>query len=300
MTRVLLVVICRRRSEPKCVSNCASGNWKCHTLCLETWPLNGWRADASHSVDTRFYSIHFLRGTSLKFLSKLLAACLVAMLSPVVLAQQTIAPALVNVVQLQASAAIEVQQDLLTLTMTTSRDGPDAAVVQGQLKLALETALAEAKKAVLPGQLDVRTGNFNLSPRYARDGKMTGWQGTTELVLEGRDFARIGATAGKIQTLTMGGVAFGLSRDQRLRVEADAQSQAIDRFKAKAAEISKGFGFTGYTLREVSVIANDQGFVPRPRLMAMEAKAASADAPMPLEAGKSNVMVTVSGSVQLK
>ena len=252
------------------------------------------------AIHDRLYSIHFLRGSFLKVLSKLLLACLVSMLSSVVLAQQTITPAPVNVVQLTASAAIEVQQDLLTLTMTTSRDGPDAAAVQSQLKQALETALAEATKAVLPGQLDVRTGNFNLSPRYTRDGKMTGWQGTTELVLEGRDFARIGATAGKIQTLTMGGVAFGLSREQRLRVEADVQRQAIERFKAKAADISQGFGFTGYTLRDVSVTANDQGFVPRPRLMAMEAKAASADAPMPLEAGKSTVMVTVSGSVQLK
>ncbi len=232
--------------------------------------------------------------------SKLLAACGVSVLSSALLAQPVLAPAPVNVVQLAASASIEVQQDLLTLNMATSRDGADAAAVQSQLKQALETALAEAKKTALPGQLDVRTGNFNLAPRYGRDGKMTGWQGTTELVLEGRDFARIGAAAGKIQTLTMGGVLFGLSREQRSRVEGDAQGQAIDRFKAKAADIAKGFGFAGYTLREVSVNANDQGFVPRPRMLAMEAKAVGADAPIPLEAGKSTVMVTVSGSVQLK
>ena len=236
----------------------------------------------------------------MNLLSKLLAAALVSLLPSLVPAQQINAQIPANVVQLAASASIEVQQDLLTLHLTTSRDGPDAAAVQSQLKQALETALAEAKKAALPGQLDVRTGNFTLSPRYTRDGKMTGWQGSTELVLEGRDFARIGATAGKIQTLTMGGVAFGLSREQRARVEGDAQNQAIESFKAKAADITKGFGFTGYTLREVSVNANDQGFVPRPQMMAMEAKAVSADTPMPLEAGKSTVMVTVSGSVQLK
>ena len=206
----------------------------------------------------------------------------------------------VNVVQLAASASIEVQQDLLSIGMTTSRDGPDAASVQGQLKKALDAALLEARKAASPGQLDVRTGNFTLAPRYGRDAKMTGWQGTAELVLEGRDFALIGATAGKIQTLTIGGVTFALSREQRAVVEGEAQSQAIGRFKTKAADIAKGFGFAGYSLREVSVSANDQGFVPRPRLMAMEAKAMSADTPMPLEAGKSTVIVTVSGSVQLK
>ena len=60
-------------------------------------------------------------------------------------------------------------------------------------------------------------------------------------MLEGRDFARITTTAGKIQTLTMGNVSFGLSREQRAKVEGDAQGQAIERFKAKAADIAKKF-----------------------------------------------------------
>ena len=215
-------------------------------------------------------------------------------------AQQVIQQSPQNVVQLSASGSVEVQQDLLSISMSTTRDGADAGLVQTQLKTALDTALTEAKKAAQPGQLDVRTGNFSLYPRYARDGKITAWQGTAELVLEGRDFARISATAGKIQTLTMGNVSFGLSREQRARVEGDAQTQAIERFKAKASEIAKGFGFVGYTLREVAVNANDQGYVQRPRMMAMEAKSSAADSPIPVEAGKSTVLVTVSGSVQLQ
>ena len=203
-------------------------------------------------------------------------------------------------VQLSASGSVEVQQDLLSISMTTTRDGLDAGTVQNQLKVALDPALAEAKKSAQPGQLDVRTGNFSLYPRYARDGKINGWQGSAELVLEGRDFARISTVAGKVQTLTLGNVTFSLSREQRTKVEGEAQGIAIDRFKAKAADIAKGFGFGGYTLREVSVNANDQGFAPRQRAMSMEAKAASSDAPVPVEAGKSTVLVTVSGSVQLK
>ncbi len=218
-------------------------------------------------------------------------------------AQQTAASGQIapqNVAQLSASGAIEVQQDLLSITMSATREGADANSVQSQLKTALDAALAEAKKSAQPGQLDVRTGNFSLYPRYAKDGKISAWQGTTELVLEGRDFARISSTAGKIQTLTLGNVSFGLSREQRAKVEGEAQSQAIERFKAKAAEIAKSFGFSGYTLREVSVNANDQGFVPRPRMLAMDARASGAEAAVPVEAGKSTVLVTVSGSVQLK
>ncbi len=205
-----------------------------------------------------------------------------------------------NVVQLSAQGSVEAPQDLLSISMNTTRQGPDAGTVQNQLKAALDAALAQARQGARPDQMDVHTGSFNLSPRYDRDGKITGWQGSVELVLQGRDFALISATAGKIQTLTVGNVTFGLSREQRERVEGEAQTMAIEHFKARASQIAKGFGFAGYTLREVSVNTNDQVMPPRPRMMAMEARAAMSDAPVPVQAGNSTVVVTVSGTVQLK
>ena len=205
-----------------------------------------------------------------------------------------------NVLQLSAMATVEVQQDMLTMTLGTVREAADAATVQGQLRSALDAALAEARKNAEPGQLDVRTGNFNLSPRYGRDGKMSGWRGSAELVLEGRDFPRITQTAGRITTLSISNVAFGLSREQQNRTESEAQGQAIDNFKQRADELAKRFGFSGYTLREVSINSH-QGGPMQPRMMAMPAMAKSdAEAPVPIEAGKANVVVNVSGSVQLK
>ena len=205
-----------------------------------------------------------------------------------------------NVAQLSASGSVEVQQDLLSISMNTTRDGVDATAVQSQLKQALDSALALAKPAAAAGQMEVRTGNFSLYPRYSKDGKINGWQGSAELVLEGKDFARITTTAGKIQSLTMGGVSFALSREQRSKVEGEAQNLAVERFRIKAGEIAKSFGFGGYSLREVAINANDQGYVPRPRAMAMQAKSEMAESPVPVEAGKSTVLVTVSGSVQMK
>lgn len=205
-----------------------------------------------------------------------------------------------NVAQLSANASVDVAQDLMVLNMSTTRDGADASAVQTQLKAALESALTDAKKAANPGRLDVKTGQFSLSPRYGREGKINGWQGTVEMVMEGRDFEKISSTAGKIQTLTVAGVSFSLSRELRARVQTEAQAQAIANYKIQAEAIAKGFGFAGYTLREITVNANDIGQPFRPRQMAMESRAAMADAPVPVEAGKSTVQVTVSGSVQLK
>ena len=219
--------------------------------------------------------------------------------SALVSAQTAPAIAPQNVVQPSADATIEVQQDWLVLNLSTTRDGMDATAVQNQLKQAVDAALQQVRALARPGQLDVRTSSFNLFPQHNRDGRITGWQGTAGLVLEGRDFALIAAAAGKVQTLTMAGVQFSLSREQRARAHDEAQAQAIARFKVNADDIAKGFGFNGFSLREVSVNTNDQGF-PRPRMMAMQAKGAVADAPVPIEAGKSAVTVTVSGSVQLK
>jgi len=187
------------------------------------------------------------------------------------------------------------------MSLNTTKEGPDAGTVQNQLKVALDAALAVAKAATQPQQLEVRTGQFSLYPRYSSSGKINGWQGSTELVLEGRDFARISSTAGKIQTLTMGNVGFSLSREAQQALESDVQTMAIQRFQTRANEIAKGFGFTGYSLREISVSSADQGGgYPRPRVMAMESKAAMSDAPIAVEAGKSMVNVTVSGSIQLR
>lgn len=206
-----------------------------------------------------------------------------------------------NIVSLSASGFLEVPQDWLTMRLSTTNEGADAAAVQAQLKSALDAALAVVRPAVQPQQMEVRTGAFSLYPRYGNNGKIGGWQGTTELVIEGQDFARISATAGKIQTLTLGQVGFSLSREAQRKLEADVQAQAIERFKARALDIAKGFGFGAYTLRELAISSADQeGGAPYPRPMAMQAKAVMADAPVPVEAGKSTVNITVSGTIQLR
>lgn len=236
----------------------------------------------------------------MKFATKTIAACIVLTGASGLFAQVNPVQETRNVIQLTSSGSVDVQQDMLTLTLGTTREGSDPALVQSQVRKAVEAALLEAKKAAQPGAMEVRTGAFGLQPRYGRDGKITGWQGSAELVLEGQDFGRIGTTASKVQTLTISNMAFSLSRELRSKAEGEAQELAIGRFKSKATEIARGFGFSGYTLREVTVHTNDQGYQPRPRMLAMEMKAVAADAPVPLEAGKSAVVVNLSGSVQLK
>lgn len=206
-----------------------------------------------------------------------------------------------NVVQLNAEGNVMVAQDILQISLTTNRQGPQAAAVQAQLKSALDEALKQIKPLAVKEGMEVRTGTFSLYPRYDKDGRIGNWQGSVEVVLEGRDFERITQTAGGLQTLTVGNVAFGLSRERKAAVEKEAQAKAIADFRNKASELVREFGFKGYALREVSVNASDNGPLPQRRAMAMVAKSMdSSNAPIPVEPGQSRVTVTVSGSIQMR
>ena len=208
-------------------------------------------------------------------------------------------PPLQGVVSLSASATVEVTKDLLNVVLGTTREGQDAATVQSQLKQALDAALAEARKAAKPGQIDLQTGNFSLYPRYAPKGGISGWQGSAELVIEGKDTAGIGALAGRITTMTVSRVSQGVSRELREKVEGELSAQAIARYRAKAADYATQFGYAGYVIREVNVGTSEPpGFVPMPMVRA-KAMAMTADESLPVEAGKAQVSVNVSGSVQL-
>ncbi len=209
-----------------------------------------------------------------------------------------------NVVNLSAEASREVPQDLIAITLGATREGSEAATVQAQLRQALDTALAEARKAVRPGQLELRTGAFNLMPRYAtKPGAapvISGWQGRAELVIEGSDTAAISQLAGRLTGLTVARVGFGLSREARDKVETEVAAQAIARFKARAEAHAQQFGFASYSLREVSVNGGESSGPPQPMYrQAAAPMAAMAEQAQPVEPGKTTVSVSVNGSIQL-
>jgi predicted secreted protein len=208
-----------------------------------------------------------------------------------------------NVIVFAATATLEVTKDLLTMTLQATREGAEAATVQTQLKQVLDVALAEVKKTAQPSALDVRTGQFSISPRYGRDGRINGWLGSAELVLEGRDNARVAQAAGRVQGMTLTGTGYSLSRELQDKHEAELTGQAIQKFRNRATEMAKQFGFSSYALREVNVSAQEPGFQPPVfRTMAMRGKAAGAemaDASLPTEPGKGVLTATVQGSVQL-
>jgi predicted secreted protein len=210
-----------------------------------------------------------------------------------------------NVLSLTASASVEVTMDTLSVAMAATREGADAAVVQSQLRQALDAALAEARKAARPKALEVQTGAFSLKPRYGNPSgrsaapSIVGWTGRAELLIEGRDLPAVAQRVGHLPSMTVSRVGFELSREARERVEEETTRQAIDRFRARAQSHARQFGFSGHQIREVQVgTAEPTVIMARPPTVRSAALPAAEDT-LPVEAGKTTVSSTVSGSVQM-
>ena len=208
--------------------------------------------------------------------------------------------ALNQVLHLSASAQTEVPQDWLVINLSVQKEGLQAPAVQKQLNATLSSALAVATPMAKAGALEVKTGDMNVSPRYGRDGKMNGWVGSAQLVLQGRDAEQITTLAGRLLELTVSQIDWRLSPEQKIAAEARIQAEAVAHFQSKAQSLTKQFGFAAYTLREVRVSAQEAGeglVMPR---IAMAQMDASAPMPTPALAGKSRVVVNISGSIQLR
>lgn len=225
-----------------------------------------------------------------------MAALCLALAAPLVRAQ---VPVVANQLSLSSSATAEVANDVLVITFSTQREGADPAALQAQLTQALNAALAEARKAARPGQVDISTGNFSVQPRYTGKDEPLKWQGVVELRAEGKDFEALAQLVGRIRTLSVAQVGYQLSREAREKVEGEVSTQAIARFRSQAEAHAKAFGFGSVTLRAVEVSTNASSGPPMPRFRAASAEMAMAAAPLPVQAGTSEVSVVVSGSVQM-
>jgi predicted secreted protein len=226
----------------------------------------------------------------------LLSCLALAALGPV---QAQSLPAPQRVLTLNASASMDVPNDWLTLSFSSTREGTEAGAVQSALRQALDAALAEARKVMKPGQVEVRAGNLSVYPRYNNRGGIAGWQGSTELLVEGRDMAAIAQLAPRITSMSIARVGYSLSREAREQVESEVGARAIERYKKRADEVTRQFGFSRWSLREVQ-LNTDAPVPPVPMLRAKAMSAPAGDEALPVEPGRGQVNAMVTGSIQME
>ncbi len=199
---------------------------------------------------------------------------------------------------LNAAARSEVAQDEVRVTMAHELEAADAASVSAKLNEVLKTTLADAKSAT---DVQAHNGSYQVWPSTDEKGKITGWRGRAEIVLQSKNFDAVSALTGKLgQRMSVTDINFSLSDEARQAEEARLLSQAAQAFQDRAKHAAQAFGFAGYSVRSLNLSGRGVANPPPPMAMRASAMAMKDEmVPVTLQGGRAEVTVSVSGTINL-
>lgn len=147
-------------------------------------------------------------------------------------------------------------------------------------------------------EVKTKTSNTHTYPVYSEKGKVEAWRMRYDLVLESSNIALLSDVLGEIQvSMAVGSVNLLPSLDSRKKAENEAILAALAAFKARAQMIADSEG-RHYRVKQMNVGVGDR--IDNP-IMLSRAKAFSAEAaPMPIEAGETQISVNVSGQIEIE
>jgi predicted secreted protein len=198
------------------------------------------------------------------------------------------------IVELTAEASRPAANDLVRATVSAEAAG----TTPGELSKQVNGLIAEAlKTARAYPAIKTQSGGTSTYPVYAKNGKIESWRMRSELTLESPDTAALSELLGKLQlSLGVSNLTLQPSAETRKKIEDQAVIDAITAFKARAKVVAEALG-KNYSIKQLTV--NTSGRIVQP-MMYRAAKAMTAEAaPMPMEAGESQVSATVSGQIEL-
>jgi predicted secreted protein len=222
-----------------------------------------------------------------------LAVLLFLVGSSSVFSQTVPAPATGTLVDLSAQASRAAPNDLFHATAFAEASDPNSATVARKVNQQIASALAVSKD--FPS-VRTRTGGTQTWPVYGKNERtLETWRMRSEIQLESQDGPALADLLGKLQnTLGISQMNATPSPETLRKAEADATIAAIQAFRERAGLIAGALG-KKYKIRELNVGSSNPVF-PMMRGKVMMAAEAS---PMPIEGGESQVMVHISGKIEL-
>jgi len=201
-----------------------------------------------------------------------------------------------TLIELSAEASRPAANDLLRAVVYAEANAADPA----ELARRVNQDIAEALRLIKgkPG-ISVKSGNQHTYPVYGNNRKIDSWRMRSELVLESKDGAALSELLAKLQQmkLALGNVSQLPSPTTRRVVEEGVTQDAIRAFEARAALVAGTLG-KPYKIKRLNIQQSGQ-VPPMPMLRAAKMEMAGDAAPLPLEAGESQISASISGEIEL-
>ncbi|KXB29012.1 cyclic nucleotide-binding protein [Dechloromonas denitrificans] len=201
-----------------------------------------------------------------------------------------------TLIELSAEASRPAANDLLRAVVYAEANAADPA----ELAKRVNQEIAEALRLIKgKAGISVKSGNQHTYPVYGNNRKIESWRMRSELVLESKDGAALSELLAKLQQmkLALGNVSQLPSPATRRLVEEGVTQDAIRAFEARAALVAGTLG-KPYKIKRLNIQQSSQ-VPPMPMLRAAKMEMASDAAPVPLEAGESQISSSISGEIEL-
>lgn len=197
-------------------------------------------------------------------------------------------------VELSSEASRPATNDLMQATVSAEASGASPGDLSAQINQSVAEALSAAK--AFP-TVKVKTGNTTTYPVHSKQGKIESWRMRSDIVLESSDATVLSRLLGKLQkSLTVTSLIASPSHETRRKAENEAMIDAIALFRERASLLAEQLG-KSYSIKQMSISAT--GHVPRPLMRAARSMSQEI-APMPVEAGESQVVISVSGKIAIE
>lgn len=206
----------------------------------------------------------------------------------------TLAFAAAPTVDLSADASRPAPNDLARATVFAETTGPAPGELAKRVNSLIAEGLATAKTYPT---VRTQSGGTHTYPIYAnKGGRIDSWRMRSELTLESADMAALSELLGKLQTtLGVADIVLLPSPETTKKAEDAAIGDALAAFRNRARLVADILG-KPYRIKHLAI--NTSGRAPIMPMVRAYARVAEA-APMPVEAGESQVSVNVSGQIEI-
>lgn len=199
-----------------------------------------------------------------------------------------------NVVDLQAEAQRDIQNDMMTAGLYVEQSGENPARVSNSVNKIVNEALRVAGDVK---NVKARTEGYQTYPVYGKNKLLEAWRVRSEIRIESKDFNALSNLIGKLQsTMQLSYLGFTVSPEARRQAENELIAEAISNFRERAGIVKQSLKGQGYKIRRMNV--NTSGFHPRP-LSARGIATQEVAAPN-VEGGTSQVTVNVNGTIEVE
>ncbi len=198
-------------------------------------------------------------------------------------------------VRFEVERTRKIAHDRITAIVGVTAEDSESSRLANRINETMAWALGKARSVEA---VEAKTDSYQTHPVH-EDGRIRRWRGSQDLILTSSDVPALTALVGELQSrLLVRQVAFGVSPEQRRRVQDELIGESLSAYEQRARRIQQALSARGYRLVEMTIETPDSR-APIARFSRAQALSAEVTPPA-FEGGETELGVRVHATIELE